>query len=65
MIMNNNYLNEIVIEIMHAIAYIGEQLNSSTTDYDKLCSILLLRLRITSYELAKFIHPETVFISVN
>lgn len=41
MIMNNNYLNEIVIEIMHAIAYIGEQLNSSTTDYDKLCSITI------------------------
>lgn len=39
--MNNNYLNEIVIEIMHAIAYIGEQLNSSTTDYDKLCSITI------------------------
>lgn len=41
MIMNNNYLNEIVIEIMHAIAYIGEQLISSTTDYDKLCSITI------------------------
>lgn len=40
-IMNNNYLNEIVIEIMHAIAYIGEQLISSTTDYDKLCSITI------------------------
>lgn len=62
--MNNNYLNEIVIEIMHAIAYIGEQLNSSTTDMIN-CVPLLLRLRITFYELAKFIHPETVFISVN
>ena len=69
-IMNNNCLNEKAIEIIHAIADIDEQLNSSTPDYDKLCSITIKAKNkfpneTYSYELAKFVQPETIFIPIN
>ena len=68
--MNENYFNEEVAEIIHAIAEIDEQLNSSTPDYDKLCSITIKAKNkfpneTSSYELAKFVQSKTVFIPIN
>lgn len=68
--MNNNCLNEKAIEIIQAIADIDEQLNSSTPDYDKLWSITIKAKNkfpneTSSYELAKFVQPETIFIPIN
>lgn len=68
--MNNNYLNEEVAEIIHAIADIDNQLNSSKPDYDKLCAITIkaknkFPKETSSYELEKFVQPGTVLIPVN
>ena len=68
--MNNNCLNEEVSEIVHAIADIDEQLNSSKPDYDKLCDITVKAKNkfpneTSSYELVKFEQPGTVFVPVN